>query len=52
MGTRSSEQANIISRFRVATGASVEDAYCYLEAANWNIEQAFDDWRMDQRKAG
>lgn len=52
MGTRSSEQANIISRFRAATGASEEDAYCYLETTNWNINQAFNAWRMDQRKAG
>ena len=51
MGTRSSVQANLISQFRIATGVSYEDAYCYLEAANWNISAAFEDWRNDYCKA-
>ena len=54
MGTRSSVQANLISQFRVVTGASVEDAYCYLEAEEWDLEDALISWRADSylRKAG
>lgn len=43
-------EKDLISQFRIATGASEEDTYCYLEASNWNIERAFYDWRMDQRR--
>ena len=54
MGTRSSVQANLIGRFRVVTGASEEDAYCYLEAEEWDLEDALISWRADGylRKAG
>ena len=47
MGTRSSVQANLISQFRVVTGASVEDAYCYLEAEEWDLDDALISWRAD-----
>ena len=47
METKSSVQAGLIGRFCIATGASYEDAYCYLEAASWNISAAFEDWRND-----
>ena len=54
MGTRSSVQANLISQFRVVTGASEEDAYCYLEAEEWDLDGALISWRADSylRKAG
>lgn len=50
MDTKSSVQAGLIRRFRIATSVSYEDAYCYLEAANWNISAAFENWRDDYCK--
>ena len=54
MGTKSSVQANLISRFRVITGASVAEAYCYLEAEEWDLDDALISWRTDDylRDAG
>ena len=47
MGTKSSVRANLVSLFRVATGASVADAYCYLEAEEWDLDDALISWRTD-----
>ena len=47
MGTRSSVQANLVSQFRVATGASIDEAYDYLEAEEWDLDDALASWRTD-----
>ena len=48
MGARSSVQANLVSRFRMITGASVAEAYCYLEAEEWDLDDALLSWRADE----
>ena len=40
-------EKDLISQFRVVTGASVEDAYCYLIAEEWDLEDALDSWQAD-----
>ena len=54
MGAKSSVRANLVSQFRIVTGASVEDAYCYLEAEEWDLDDALISWRTDEylRQAG
>ena len=47
-------EKDLVSQFRVVTGASEEDAYCYLIAEEWDLENALIYWRADSylRKAG
>lgn len=44
---KKADKDDLVGRFTIATGASAEDAYCYLEAEEWNLEDAVRSWLTD-----